>query len=125
MKSIIIFYDNQCPNCTRFTTNIKKLDWFHLIIIKKLRNSNHIGEFKTIDLEKAKIKMASYIHNKWYYGYNSMFFIFSKIPVLWIILPLLYVLKITKLGELFYNEFATKRKIITLNCENNNCAINR
>ena len=124
MKSIIIFYDNHCPNCTRFAINIKKLDWFNLIIVKKLRNSNHTGKFKSIDIEKAKRKMASYIDNKWYYGYKSIFLIFSKLPIFWIIMPILFILKITKFGELFYNELAIKRKIIPLNCEQNNCSIN-
>jgi predicted DCC family thiol-disulfide oxidoreductase YuxK len=124
MKSIIIFYDNHCPNCTRFTKIIKKLDWLNLIIAKELRNSNYIGEFKNIDIEMSKGKMASCIDDKWYYGYKSIFLIFSKLPIFWIILPLLYILKITKFGELFYNELAIKRKIIPLNCEQSNCSIN-
>lgn len=58
MKSIIIFYDNHCPNCTRFTKIVKKLDWFNLITAKALRNLNHIRLFNSIDIEMAKGKMA-------------------------------------------------------------------
>jgi predicted DCC family thiol-disulfide oxidoreductase YuxK len=124
MKTIIIFYDNYCSKCTRFVKIIKKFDWFNLIIAKELRNSYHIREFKNIDIKMSKGKMASCIDNKWYYGYNSIFFIFSRLPIFWIIMPLLYILKITKFGKLFYNELAIKRKIIPLNCEENNCSIN-
>lgn len=123
MKSIIIFYDNHCSNCTCFSKITKKLDWFNLIIAKKLRNSNHTSEFKNVDIEMAKRKMASSIDNKWYYGYDSIFLIFRKIPVYWVFVPLLYLLKITNLGEVLYNELAIKRKIIPINCEQNNCPV--
>ena len=123
MTSIIVFYDNYCPNCKRFSKIIEQLDWFNLIVFKELRNSNHTDVFNDFDIEKAKNKMASYIHYKWHYGYESIFLIFKKIPLFWGILPLLYLLIITKIGYFFYNELAVKRKIIPLNCESNNCSV--
>jgi ABC-type dipeptide/oligopeptide/nickel transport system permease component len=72
----------------------------------------------------SKDRMASYLNNKWYYGYDSIFFIFSRLPVFWFIMPLLYILKITKFGKLLYNELAIKRKIIALNCGQNSCSTN-
>ncbi|CAA0167767.1 DCC1-like thiol-disulfide oxidoreductase family protein [Tenacibaculum maritimum] len=124
MKSIIIFYDNHCPNCTRFTKVVGRLDWFNLIITKELRNLNHINQFSSIDIKIAKGKMASSIDNKWYYGYDSIFLIFKRIPVFWFFVPLLYLLKIANLGELLYNELAIKRKIIPVNCGPTNCSMN-
>ena len=44
----------------------------------------------------AKEKMASSVDNKWYYGYDSIFLIFRRIPVFWVFVPLLYLLKTTK-----------------------------
>lgn len=124
MKSIIIFYDNHCPNCTRFTKVVKRLDWFNLTIAKELRNLNHIGQFSSIDIKMAKEKMASSVDNKWYYGYDSIFLIFRRIPVFWVFVPLLYLLKTTNLGEVLYNELAIKRKIVPVNCGQTNCSMN-
>lgn len=124
MKSIIIFYDNHCPNCTRFTKVVKRLDWFDMIIAKELRNLNHISQFSSIDIKMAKGKMASSVDNKWYYGYDSIFLIFRRIPVFWVFVPLLYLLKITNLGEVLYNELAIKRKIIPINFGLTNCSMN-
>ena len=124
MKSIIIFYDNHCPNCTRFTKVVKRLDWFDMIIAKELRNLNHISQFSSIDIKMAKGKMASSVDNKWYYGYDSIFLIFRRIPVFWVFVPLLYLLKITNLGEVLYNELAIKRKISPINFGLTNCSMN-
>lgn len=95
-----------------------------MIITKELRNSNHTSVFDNIDIEMAKGKMASCIDHKWYYGYDSIFLIFRKIPVFWFFVPLLYLLKLANLGEVLYNELAIKRKIIPVNCEETNCSVN-
>lgn len=122
MKKLTIFYDNYCPNCTIFAKLVQKLDWLKLIKIKELRNEIHTKSFPTIDLKLAKQQMASF-STKWQYGYNSLFFIFARIPLFWLFIPLLYVLKITKLGQLMYSELALKRKIIPIHCDANICDI--
>ena len=35
---LTIFYDNYCPNCTKFAKSIEKLDWLHRIEVRQLRN---------------------------------------------------------------------------------------
>lgn len=117
MKRIKIFYDDWCPNCTRFMRIIKKLDWLNLVEFKELRSNN---SYDGIDYEVAQKKMASKIDRKnWIYGYNSIFSIFLRIPVFWIILPLLFLFKISKLGNYLYNELAVKRTIIPIHCDEN------
>lgn len=122
MKPLTIFYDNFCPNCNKFSKIVQKLDWLKLIEIKQLRNELHTNPFRDIDLQLAKQQMASF-STKWYYGYNSLFFIFARLPLFWIFIPLLYVLKITKLGQLMYSELALKRKIIPIHCDDEICDI--
>ncbi len=75
MKPLTIFYDNFCPNCTKFSKLVQKLDWLKLIEIKELRNELHTNSFRNIDLELAKKQMASF-GTKWHYGYDSLYFIF-------------------------------------------------
>lgn len=122
MKELIIFYDNFCPNCTRFTKVVQKLDWLKLIEIKELRNELHTYSFRNIDLQLARKQMASF-GTKWHYGYNSLYFIFARLPLIWLFIPILYILKITKLGQLIYCELALKRKIIPLHCDDDSCSL--
>jgi len=122
MKKITIFYDNFCPNCTKFSKFVQKLDLLKLIETKQLRNEIHTKPFPEIDLELAKQKMASF-GSKWHYGYSSLFYIFARLPLFWLFMPLFYILKITTLGQLMYSELALKRKIIPIHCDAEICNI--
>ncbi|WP_026703935.1 DCC1-like thiol-disulfide oxidoreductase family protein [Flavobacterium soli] len=121
MKKIIVLYDNWCPNCTNFINTIQKLDYFKLIDAKKLRNIDK-NTYPNLNLELAKKQMACY-NGKWNYGFQSICLIFSKLPIFWLITPLLLILKITRIGEYIYNELAVKRKIIPIHCNSKSCEI--
>lgn len=81
-----IFYDNYCPNCTRFANLIQKLDLLKLIQIKELRNQQHINTAIGIDKILAEKQMASFDGN-WHYGYETLYKIFLRIPAFWIFMP--------------------------------------
>ncbi len=119
---LTIFYDNYCPNCTRFVKLVDKLDWLNRIQIKELRNELDTNLFPEINLELAKQQMASW-STKWYYGYDSLYFIFLRLPLFWFSIPFLYILKITKAGQIVYKELALKRKIIPMHCNAEICEI--
>ncbi|QTE21834.1 DCC1-like thiol-disulfide oxidoreductase family protein [Polaribacter cellanae] len=123
MKKIIVFYDNWCPNCTRFINLVKKLDFFNLIDTRKLRLNSDISKLPDIDLELAKKQMASKINNKWFYGYNSIYHILIRLPIIILIFPFLYFFKITNIGQYLYVQLAIKRKIIPLHCSSKTCNI--
>lgn len=121
MKNLIIVYDDWCPYCIRFSKLIKKFDILRKIFFFKLRkDSIDIGNF---DNNLALKKMASYKNGKWMYGFESIYRILKEIPLFWFFIPLFYFLKITRIGDFLYDEFAIKRKIIPIHCDEN-CKIN-
>ncbi|MDR2205464.1 MAG: DUF393 domain-containing protein [Flavobacteriaceae bacterium] len=122
MKNLTIFYDNFCPNCTRFANFIQKLDWFNLLKIKQLRNPKQINSAEGIDKSLAEKQMASF-NGKWHYGFVSIYLIFLRLPLFWIFVPILFLLKISKLGQILYSELALKRKIIPIHCSAEMCEI--
>lgn len=122
MKKLIVIYDNWCPNCTKFINIVKKLDWFNLIVYKKLRNKTDIQNFNNLNIKLATKQMASFT-TKWNYGFISIFHILIRLPLFWLFIPFLFLLKITRLGNLFYNELALKRKIIPIHCNTDSCSI--
>ncbi|RKS96866.1 thiol-disulfide oxidoreductase DCC family protein [Chryseobacterium defluvii] len=119
---MLIFYDNWCPNCTRFVQIVKKLDWLYCIEEKPLRDILHTNKFPKLDRTVALKQMASY-NGKWHYGFTSIYFILIKLPVFWIFIPFLYLLKISAIGQFLYSELALKRKIIPIHCDENSCEI--
>lgn len=121
MKNLIIVYDDWCPYCIRFSKLIKKFDILRKISFFKLRkDSIDIGNF---DNNLALKKMASYKNGIWMYGFESIYRILKEIPLFWFFIPLFYFLKITRIGDFLYDEFAIKRKIIPIHCDEN-CKIN-
>ena len=122
MKHLVVFYDNWCPNCTRFKRFIERVDWLDLIEFKELRSPKDINKFSNINLELAKQQMATY-SNQWYYGFISLYLISCRIPLLWTILPLFFLFKITGFGQYLYINLAVKRKIIPIHCDEKTCVI--
>jgi len=119
---MIIFYDNYCPNCTRFAKLVEKLDWFKFIKIQQLRNNQHIGNVEGIDINTAEKQMASF-DGKWNYGYLTLFKIFIRIPLFWVFIPLFWILNISNVGQYLYMQLAVNRKIIPLHCSDETCEI--
>lgn len=117
---LTIYYDNYCANCTRFAGLIQKLNWFHSIKIKQLRNPNHINEATGIDLHLAEQQIASY-DTKWNYGFSTIFKIILNLPLFWILIPFFWILQISGLGQYLYLQWAVKRKIIPMHCDDTTC----
>ena len=123
MNNLIIYYDNWCRNCSRFIKIVKKLDWLNLILEKELR-SNLSTEIKLgLNIKLAKKAIASNFNKKWIYGYNSLFLLILRLPMFWISIPFFWILKITNLGEIIYNELAVNRQIIPFHCNEKACGL--
>lgn len=119
---LIVFYDNWCSNCSKFAITIESLDWFGIVSFVKLRDESVMIFYPNIDLNLAEKQMISLGH-KIRHGYDSLFYIFLRIPLFWIIIPFLFLLKISSLGQILYTQLALKRKIIPLHCDENTCKI--
>lgn len=101
---------------------MRQFDWLNLLEIKPLRPELHLKSFSDIDLQLAQQQMASY-GNRWHYGYNSLYYIFARLPLFWIFIPIFFILKITKTGQFIYKELAIRRKIISIHCDKTSCKI--
>lgn len=164
MSQIIIFYDDWCPNCSRFARLVKRLDWCGLVSTQKMRgleknafvlkpsktelddNSKHQDKFlqnlaiEDFDLKKAQEQMACIeIKNckssktteknqsnnanssQVFYGFISIYKILLRLPLYWILFfytfPLLYLAKVSGVGDFIYKQVAVKRKMIPLHCD--------
>ncbi len=115
---MVYFYDNWCPNCSRFSSFVQKFDWFKLLDSKKLRNNDDIRHFETINFKLAVNRMASF-HKKWNYGFRTIYLILIRLPLFYPIVPLLIFLNLSGLGSFIYNQLAVTRKIIPLHCDSN------
>lgn len=111
VNKLTIYIDGWCPICKKFKNIVTKLDFFKLIVIEDIRNSNIIDE------KKIKLMFSKSSDNLSFYGFDSIYEINKRLVILWILLPFTFILKITNIGSFLYSELSVKRKIIPLNCD--------
>ena len=93
------------------------MDTLKLISISNAREI----ENPHIETQKALSVMAAITEdNSVSYGFDSIYQIAKRLPLLWLFYPIFWVLKISRTGHLIYRELAIKRKIIPIHC-NEDC----
>ena len=117
MKTLTIFYDNWCQYCTRFAKFVERHNYKNRIVIKQLRNPKNTREFPNFDKEKATEQKASFDGEKWLYGFDTLYKVALRLPILWILVPFFFILKMIGIGNWLYLQLAVRRKIIPLHCD--------
>ncbi len=119
-KRLLIYFDSWCPKCRAFISLIRMIDVFENVQYASIRD---IKTSDIIDTKRSLREMPSIQTNndKVYYGFDSLLNVTKAIPILWLFVPLMYVLKITNLGKILYKEIADNRK--TLHCNEDECSL--
>lgn len=113
MSKLNIYIDGCCIICLKFKKFVTTFDLFNFINIYDIR------KMENVDVKKLKLMYSVSTSGKEFYGFESLFEINKRLIVLWIFFPITFLFKITKIGNLLYNELSTKRKIIPFNCDEN------
>jgi predicted DCC family thiol-disulfide oxidoreductase YuxK len=112
-SKLIVFYDGYCFLCVKIVNKWMKIDYLSLINFVSFRDEKSVlGE--TVDLNHFEKNMLSRIETEfnYYSGFDSFLKMTLRTPVLWLTLPIFYVLKILNIGDLLYNRVAKNRKIV-------------
>ena len=114
VSKFTIYIDGWCPLCRRAGRFIGKLDFLDLVRVEDIRRSEVPSEeFR----EKGLSSLAS-INPKggYFFGFDTLLLISLRLPLLWVLLPVIFLLKWTGIGHFLYHELAVKRTIIPLHC---------
>jgi predicted DCC family thiol-disulfide oxidoreductase YuxK len=120
---VTVFYDDYCPLCKKSKVFLEKIDITHQLFFDGVRGSHIKEKYPDLDLVKSIERMATFYQNKYRFGFNSIFLIVRRLPLLWIFIPLFIILKLSKLGDIFYNYIASSRGILPYSCDEH-CNIN-
>ena len=87
MNSLTIYIDNWCPMCIRFGSLITYLD-----VLNKISKSDiRIYTDNLICKEKGLKQIASINEkNRIFYGYDSIWQIVIRLPLIWLFIPFFY-----------------------------------
>lgn len=119
---MIIFYDGWCPFCTQQAKRLKKLDWFGLVDAVSFRESG-VCQTYGLDPERAARRIQAIVgrSGKRVEGFAAVVRVACRIPLYWPLLPVLWLLGATRLGDALYDRIASRRTIIVPACNNKTC----
>lgn len=118
-----VLFDGGCPQCIRSMTIIAYLDWLKRIEFVDLSHWEQIVKsYPGLNREECLREMHVIDKNsRIYKGFFAYRHIARYIPVLWIVLPLLYVPGISIIGDSLYRRIASRRSLGTAACTIHNC----
>lgn len=125
-KRLIVFYDGWCHFCIKAMENIKRIDHLNLIQFESFRDADVVKKYQ-LNTEQAEKRMLSKKNNREvvYEGFDSFLLISLRVPVLWLLLPFLFLAKILGIGQIAYDFIAKRRQIsVTGHCDHR-CSIKK
>ncbi|WP_025026226.1 DCC1-like thiol-disulfide oxidoreductase family protein [Caldalkalibacillus mannanilyticus] len=112
-KQLYVFYDGWCPMCIKSVERIHRFDWFRLIKFKSFRDEKVAVEYG-IDLQRAEERMlckklSGTVISE---GIDSFIEMSKRVPIMWLILPVLLLARLCGVGQKLYDYIASRRTII-------------
>lgn len=104
-----VLFDGTCPFCTASAKRIKQLDWLGRISIQDFHHAgilDHYGIPYEIANRRIQVIDAS---GKVSEGIDAILEISKRIPLLWILLPFVWISIQLKLGQKVYDWIAKNR----------------
>ncbi len=118
-----IIYDGACPLCRRTIRWLKFLDWFKFLQYRDLTDWQKLQkDFPQLDYNRCLEEMHVITPSgNIFTGFHGFRIICTRLPLGWLILPLLYLPPTPYLGQKFYLHIASNRKRQGLRCTGHVC----
>jgi len=108
----VLLYDGQCPLCQRSVRILQKLDWWRRVEYRDARRAEHLPPTDPL-LEPARLLEEMHLvpaaGRPIYHGFGAFRWLAWRLPVLWLLAPLLYLPGVPWLGQRLYLWVARNR----------------
>ena len=104
MPRVHVLYDGNCGFCQRSARLLQTLD-----ILNGLEWVDFRRTKVDVDLERLEHEMAAIARGRTYFGFSAYRAISWRLPILWPLLPFLYLPGVPVLGEAVYKRIARRR----------------
>ncbi len=114
-----VYFDGSCPFCTRAAAIMSRLDWLHQFDFINL----HLpGVLEAAGIERTKALQRIQVENQSgvvFEGMRAILQISSRIPPLWVLVPVFWLSIQVSLGDRLYDWIADRRLLFPLpgNCD--------
>jgi predicted DCC family thiol-disulfide oxidoreductase YuxK len=108
----LVLYDGACPLCVRSVELLKKLDWLHRLTYWNVRDPGGLpAHHPRLDPRRLLQEMHLVVPGgrEVFHGFGAFRWMAWRLPLLWWLLPLLYVPGVPALGQRLYLWVARNR----------------
>lgn len=117
---LTVLFDNWCPKCIRAVQVIRFFDILGNLRFLPLREVK--ADWPEVDMSRAEQAMPSISRKgEVSYGFDTLLHIAKAVPLFWIGLPAMWLLKWTGAGPRLYHEVASSRQL--LHCSEEECRV--
>lgn len=110
---IPVFYDGKCSFCMRSVEVVRRMDSLRRFRFIDMHLPAAKAEFPDLDMERGALELLLRTPNgKWLGGYDAFRFMAKHFPVLWAIVPILYLPPAPQIGRRLYHRIASRRYCI-------------
>ena len=103
--SVRVFYDGDCGLCQRTVRVLQRLD-----TLKQLEWVDFRRTLVAIDTARLEHEMAATAGGRTFFGFSAYRALSWKLPVLWPLLPLMYLPGARLIGDAVYRRIAERRQ---------------
>jgi predicted DCC family thiol-disulfide oxidoreductase YuxK len=107
-----VLYDGACPLCRRSVALLRRLDWCRCLAYVNVRDPAQLpAREPPLEPERLLAEMHLLVPGggRVYHGFAAVRWMAWRLPLLWILLPLLYVPGMAALGQRAYLWVASNR----------------
>ncbi|PZD74104.1 hypothetical protein C1752_01217 [Acaryochloris thomasi RCC1774] len=110
-QPMYVVYDGNCKLCRRTIASLRRFDILGQITYVNALNGEELQacDLLWIDPEALLEDMHTVVGKQYWRGFSAYRVLSRRIPVFWLILPLLYVWPIPRLGNFIYHKVADSR----------------
>ena len=121
----LVLFDGECPFCRKTISLLKRLDWLQQLTFQNCRETERLPKTSP-PLDPARMIEEMHLvtpdHKAVYSGFKAFRWIAGRIPLLWALVPLMYLPGIPALGQRAYLWIA-KNRFNLVPCHNGVCQI--
>lgn len=107
----MVYFDGHCRACRSAARLIERLDWLGKFELMSFR---HDDSFQRAGLTTAQLERAMHVVSggRAYAGFAAVLAISLRLPLLWPLLPALWLADLTGVGATLYRFLADRRLIV-------------
>ncbi len=124
-KKAVVIYDGECPLCRRSVRILRSLDWLNVLAYADARHPEQVPELP-VPVEPERLLEEMHLltpdGQKVYHGFKAFRWMAWRLPLLWVVAPLLHLPGAERLGQRLYL-WVARNRFKLLPCQGGVCTL--